>query len=213
MLEDLKKSIMFWFETPDGSDERDDVWSDFHVFSGDWIELKNRLDRYESPNVPSIYSDHKYIFKANMGLGGPEETYYEQKIDNGEFASHMYASEKLPSGRGELKIKVEISADPPQGENDFCHVDYITRTLIRYDISNGIEFLPRILAYPLNRFFKWAFVKYIAEEMVERDGEYAIERTTEYSNYVRKYHGEEPLQTKTRQTEFKPMPEEGIFFQ
>jgi hypothetical protein len=48
--------------------------------------------------------------------------------------------------------------------------------------------------------------------MVERDGEYARERTAEYFQYLRQYHGEEPTQEKTRRADFNPLPEEGVFF-
>jgi hypothetical protein len=48
--------VAFWFRTPepDKKDE-DNIWRDFHLFDGEWVELVNRLEWYESPNVPSIY--------------------------------------------------------------------------------------------------------------------------------------------------------------
>jgi len=106
--------------------------------------------------------------------------------------------------------------DTDHEEHEYEHRDNIWSDLHLFDnewvlIQNRLEW--RFLAYPINRFFKWAFVKYIGEELIDRDGEYARERTTEYFQYLRKYHGEEPTQTKTRQAEFKPVPEEGIFFQ
>lgn len=209
------KQVNYWFSTPDPKGhEPDNVWRDFEVFSGDWIKIQNRLDRYESPNVPSIYEDHKYIFKQNMGMRRPEEVFYSQNVDTNEFSSDIEATDNLPSGKGEIKILTDIGTNyEPSGENNFCGVDYMVTTYINYDIPNGIEFLPRIVARPLNQFFKWAYLKFLAEEMVERDSEYAIEKTTEYFQYLRKYHGEEPIQTKSRQAEYKPVPEEGIFFQ
>lgn len=214
--ENLKESILYWFfeaPTPD-EDHDDNIWHDFHLFDGHWLEIQNRMDWYESPNVPKIYEEHKYIFKQNMDMGRPEETYYYQNVDSGEFSSTMECEESLPSGLGDIKIITDIKTkSPPSGENDFCMVEYHVTTEIRYDIPKGITFLPRIIARPLNRFFKWAFMKHIGHETVERDGEYAIERTTEYFQYIRKYHGEEPIQTKTRQADFQPMPEEGVFFQ
>lgn len=212
----LKESILYWFfemPTP-GDDEDDNIWHDFHLFDGHWLEIQNRMDWYESPNVPTIYTEHKYIFKQNMDMGRPEETYYYENVDSGEFKSTMECDESLPSGLGDLKIITDIKTkSPPSGENDFCMAEYHVTTEIKYDIPNGITFLPRIIARPLNRFFRWAFMKHIGHETVERDGEYAIERTTEYFQYIRKYHGEEPIQTKTRQADFQPMPEEGVFFQ
>lgn len=211
----IASALNYWFGFPEPDDDpADNVWSDFHIFDGHWIKIQNRRDWYESPNVPGIYEDHKYIFNQNMSMGKPEETYYKENIDNGGFESNMIAIEDLPSGRGKLKINTHITTkNPPSGENDFCMVSYVVDTYIKYDIPNGIKFLPRIIARPLNRFFKWAFLHHIGEEMVEYDGEYARERTTEYTQYIRKYHGEEPTQTKTRQATYKPSFEEGIFFQ
>lgn len=209
----VRKSLEYWFGFPDGSG-KDNIWSDFHIFDGEWIHIQNRREWYESPNVPGIYEDHKNIMKQNMGMGRPEENFFKQNIDDEGFASTMIAIEGLPSGRGEVKIETNIDTkNPPSGENNFCMVEYVVNTYIKYNIPNGVTFLPRIIARPLNRFFKWAFFNYIGEEMVEYDGEYARERTTEYAQYVRKYHGEEPTQTKTRQAEYKPSFEDGIFFQ
>ncbi len=216
-LSNLKDSILYWFfERPNpDEDEDDNIWHDFHLFDGEWIEIQNRMDWYESPKVPRIYRDHKYIFKQNMDMGRPDETFYSQNVDSNEFHSVMEADEDLPSGGwGRLKIITDIQTkSPPSGENDFCMVEYHVTTQIKYEMPKGITFLPRFIARPLNRFFRWAFMKHIGHDTVDRDGEYAIERTTEYFQYVRKYHGEEPIQTKTRQAEFKPMPEEGVFFQ
>lgn len=213
----LPDSIQYWMGLPDPKENHDDnIWHHFHVFDDEWVDVQNRMEWYDSPNVPSIYTDHKYIFKQNMGMGKPEETYYEQNIDSGDFKTSMEVTESLPSGigGGEMKIEVEINTlNPPSGENNFCLVAYTVDTKVKYDVTQGVRFLPRFLANPLNRFFKWAFMQYIAEDMVDRDGEYAIERTTEYFQYLRKYHGEEPTQTKSRQTEFTPLPEDGVFFQ
>lgn len=211
----IEKSLNYWFGFPDPDEESaDNVWEHFHIFDGEWIDIQNRKEWYESPNVPDIYASHKYIFKQNMGMSRPEETFYKQNVDNGEFASDMYSTESLPSDRGKLKITTEIvTKSPPSGENDFCMVEYFVTTSIKYDMPKGVTFLPRIVARPLNRFFKWAFLNFIGEEIVEYDGEYARERTTEYLQYIRKYHGEEPTQTKTRQAVYKPSFEDGIFFQ
>ena len=211
----LTSRLNYWFGFPEPDEhEPDNIWSRFHIFDNQWIKIYNRKDWYESPNVPAIYEDHKYIFNQNMSMGKPEETYYKQNVDNGAFESIMEVSEELPSGKGEVKIETHITTkNAPSGENDFCMVEYLVDTYIKYDMPNGITFLPRIIARPLNRFFKWAFLNFIGEEIVEYDGEYARERTTEYMQYVRKYHGEEPTQTKTRQAAYKPSFEDGIFFQ
>lgn len=216
VIDGIPDSITYWFALP-GPGGEDNIWHHFHLFDGHWVDVQNRMEWYESPNVPTIYTDHKYIFKQNMGMGRPEETYYEENADSGDFKSEMEVTEDLPSGigDGEMKIEVEINTlSPPSGENDFCLVSYTVDTQVKYGgVPQGVKFLPRFLANPLNRFFKWAFMQFIAEEMVDRDGEYAIERTREYFQYLRKYHGEEPTQTKSRQAEFTPLPEDGIFFQ
>ena len=209
-------NLKYWFETPKPKDnDADNIWSDFHIFDGHWIKIYNRGDWYESPNVPGIYEDHKFIFNQNMSLSKPEETYYKENIDDGGFESNMIAIENLPSGdKGKLKINTHLTTKyPPSGENDFAMVEYVVDTYIKYDVPNGVKFLPRIIARPINRFFKWAYLKFIGEEIVEYDGEYARERTTEYMQYIRKYHGEEPTQTKTRQAVYKPAFEDGVFFQ
>lgn len=215
MMDKIRSGLVYWLSPPDPSDDPDDnIWHDFHIFDGHWIEIKNRLEWYESPNLPTIYEDHKYIMKQNMGMSRPEETFYQQNVDTNLFKSNMYAEEGLPSGKGKLRLETNIGTKvPPSGDNDFGMAEYLVKTKIKYDIPNGVEFLPRIIARPLNRFFKWAFLKYIGEEMVDRDGEYALEKTKEYYNYIRKYHGEEPIQSKSRQSEFRPSPEEGVFFQ
>lgn len=215
IAERFEEGLKYWFSPPKPhEDEEDNIWHDFHIFDGEWIEIQNRVDWYESPNLPSIYEDHKYIMKQNMGMSRPEETYYQQNIDTNLFKSDMYADDDLPSGRGQVRIETEIwTKTPPSGENDFGMVEYLVRTNISYNIPNGVTFLPRILARPLNKFFRWAFVKFIGEEMVERDGEYALEKAREYYDYIRKYHGEEPIQTKSRRAEFEPAIKEGVFFQ
>lgn len=215
LLGPIGESIGYWLDSPDPEHDHDDnVWEDFHVFEGDWIQIQNRMEWYESPNVPSIYEDHKYIFKQNMGFGRPEETFYKQNVDSNDFRSDMDVVTDLPSERGQMRIKVRISTGyPPSGENDFAMAEYVVDTEIRYDIPNGATFLPRFIARPLNEIYARIFFRYIGEEMVERDGEYAIEKTREYFQYIRKYHGEEPIQTKSRQAEFTPMPKEGKFFE
>lgn len=210
LSESIMENLHYWLNSPDSGD----VWDHFHLFQEHWVTIQHRLEWYESPNVSGIYTEHKYIMR-NIDASRPEETYYEENIDNGEFASQMYSDVDLPSGKGKCRIDVEIEAlSPPSGENDFGMVEYAVETKIKYDdMQNGITFLPRILAVPLNQLFKKAFLNIIGEEMVERDGEFAREKTTEYFQYLRRYHGEEPTQTKTKQSEFKPVPEEGVFFQ
>jgi hypothetical protein len=209
------EKLAYWFRTPDpGSDHEDNIWSDFHIFDGGWVELVNRLDWYESPNVPTIYEEHKYLMKENMNMTRPFEKYFYQHKDSGDFESKMHCPMPLPSGRGKYRITPRIrTKSPPEGENNFCLVEYWTVLEMKYSMPQGVDFLPRFVARPLNRFFKWAFLKYIGEEMIEYDGEYAREKMMEYTRYVRKYHGEEPTQTKTRQAHFEPDPEEGTFFQ
>lgn len=211
----LTDGFKYWFGFPDPDNrDEDNIWEDFHLFDGHWIELQNRRDWYQSPNVPSIYEDHKYIFNQNMSMAKPEERYFKQNVDNGKFRSHMVVGEELPSGKGELRIKTKIrTKSAPSGENNFCMVQYRVFTEIKYDMPQGVVFLPRIISRPLNQFFKSAFLRYIGEEIIEYDSEYARERSTEYFQYLRKYHGEEPIQSKSRQAEFKPMPEDGVFFQ
>jgi hypothetical protein len=224
----LSKYILPWLHTPGtykvGEDghyeeenfkEADDVWSDFHLFHDEWIEVMNKKEWYDSPNVPQIYTDHKKIVKQNMGLSRPFETFYYENADNGDFTSEMYVpGGDLPSGNGELRIEIDIDTqNPPSGENDACLVEYFVSGKIKYDVPGGIDFLPRFIAYPLNRFFKWAYLENMAEEQIEYDGEYARERINEYFQYIRKYHGEEPLQSKSRQAVFKPSVEDGVFFQ
>ena len=219
----LGKHILPWFHTPNTYkndyeerkfEHRDDTWHHFELFNGKWHEIQNRVEWYESPKIPRIYKDHVYIFKQNMDMGRPDETYYEENVDSRSFKSTIEKEGDLPSDRGKLRIKSTLNTKtPPSGENDFAMVEYFVSTELKYDIPSGIENLPRFIAYPLNRFFRWAFTAFIVHEMVDYDGEYAREKTTEYFQYLRKYHGEEPTQTKTRQSEFEPIPEEGIFFQ
>lgn len=227
-------SMMAWLRTPDPDEdkdrehweyerfgEKDDVWSDFHLFHGDWIEVINKKEWYESPHVPQIYTDHKKILKQNMQLTRPFESWYQQKVDSGDFGSKMNvggegtSSLDLPSGNGKYKIEIEISlpGGPPSGENDACLVEYFVKGSIQYDVPGGVTFLPRFVAYPLNSFFKWAFLEFIAEEQIEYDGEFVREKINEYFQYLRKYHGEEPMQAKSRQAVFEPSVEDGVFFQ
>ena len=202
-------------------EEKDDVWSDFHLFHGDWIEVINKKEWYDSPHVPQIYTDHKKILKQNMQLTRPFESWYQQKVDTGDFGSKMNVGGEgssnldLPSGNGKYKIEIEISlpGGPPSGENDACLVEYFVKGSIQYDVPGGVTFLPRFIAYPLNSFFKWAFLEFIAEEQIEYDGEFVREKINEYFQYLRKYHGEEPMQAKSRQAVFEPSVEDGVFFQ
>lgn len=207
----LKK--IFGFPNPDSNDI-DNVWSDMHVFNNEWTLVQNRMEWYESPNVPQIYQDHKYIFDKNMELEKPDEKYYYQNVDSDDFESDMIMESGLPSGRGDMRFKVKIRTKyAPSGENNFAMVSYIVDTEIKYDMPKGVKLLPRFLALPLNFTYRWLFMHVIAEEMLERDGEYAIEKTREYYQYLRKYHGEEPTQSKSRQAEFTPIPNDGIFFE
>lgn len=216
------RNILPWIHSPgtysdDEEEERfersDNIWSDFHLFDDNWVEIMNKVEWYQSPNVPTIYAEHKYVFR-NIDMGRPYEEFYFQDVGTGEFESKMSNTDGLPSGKGELKLTPTIGTKaPPEGENDFGFVEYQVELEISYDMPSGITFLPRFLAYPLNRFFKWAFIHYIGEEMIEYDGEYAREKLYEYFEYIRKYHGEEPMQSKTREAHFKPSVEEGVFFQ
>ena len=218
----LQKSIMPWFRRPgkyksdfeeEKFSEADNIWSNFHLFDHHWIRISNKVEWYESPNVPKIYEEHKYIFR-NIDLGRPYETRYMQNIDSGEFLAEMENTGDLPSGKGQFKIEPHIETkSPPSGENDFAMVEYDVDARITYDMPDGVSLLPRILAYPLNKFYKWAFIKFIGEEMIEHDGEFARQKLIEYFEYIRKYHGEEPVQSKTREASFKPAVEDGIFFQ
>lgn len=224
--------ILAWFKTPDPSrdrmewevekfGERDDTWSDFHLFHGEWVEIINKKEWYESPHVPQIYTDHKKILKQNMQLTRPFESWYAERMSDGDFESRMNVGGEgtgdlaLPSENGFYKIEIEISlpGGPPSGENDACLVEYFVKGSIKYDIPDGITFLPRIIAYPLNKFFKWAFLEFVGEEQIEYDGEFTREKINEYFQYLRKYHGEEPLQAKSRQAEFRPSVDNGVFFQ
>lgn len=223
------EKLLAWFKTPDPEEkkgrpdweyekfgERDDVWSGFELFHGDWVELMNKKEWYDAPHVPQIYKDHKKITRQNMEMDGrPFETFYYENADTHEFESNMWVEDgDLPSGNGKLRLYIEIgSKNPPSGENDACLVEYFVKARMKYNVPQGIDFLPRFLAYPLNRFFKWAFFQFIAEDQIEYDGEYAVERVNEYFQYLRKYHGEEPLQAKSRQAVFKPAVDEGVFFQ
>lgn len=193
--------------------EADDVWHHEEIFDGDKHLIESAIEWYESPNVPTIYTDHKYIFNQNMGMGKPEEKYYEQNVDSDDFKSEMHIGEGLPSNRGSLKIETTVKTkSSPSGENNFAMVDYSVKLFISYDRVNGIRWLPRFLANPLNSLFRYYFVRYIGEEMLEYDIEYSRERLIEYFDYLRKYHGEEPVQTKSRQEHFKT-PFEGTFFE
>lgn len=148
-----------------------------------------------------------------MDMGKPFETYYEQNVDDGNFRSNMKADESLPSDRGNVIIKTDIKTkSAPSGENNFAMVDYSAELYIEYKRISGIEWLPRILANPLNRMFRYYFIRYIGEEMLQYDIEYSRERLREYFDYIRKYHGEEPVQTKSRQAHFKT-PYDGLFFE
>ena len=217
-------SIKDWYtdEMKEKFGKGDDVWRDFHLFHGDWIQITNKKEWYDSPNVPQIYGDHKKILKQNMQLTRPFETWYAERLDDGDFESHMNvggegsSSLSLPSGNGKYKIEIEIGlpAGAPSGENDAATVEYFVKAHLKYtEIPDGVDFLPRFIAYPLNSFFKSVFLQFIAEEQIEYDGEFVREKVNEYFQYLRKYHGEEPLQAKSRQAAFKPAVEDGVFFQ
>lgn len=208
--------LTYWFMRPKPKgDDRDDIWHEDPVFNSGKVEVSNRVEWYESPNVPSIYKDHKHIFKKHMDMGRPMEKYYYQNVDSNEFRSQMEISGgDLPSDLGEYEIHTRIrTKSPPSGENDFALVEYYAQVFIEYHLPQGITILPRILSRPLNRFFRWAFVRYIAREAMEEDGEFARQKLTEYFQYLRKYHGEEPVQTKTRLEEAPEIPDDGTFFE
>lgn len=219
--------LIGWMRTPDPSRSKgrpdweedkfakDDIWRNFHLFHDEWIEIINKKEWYDSPHVPQIYTDHKKIVKRNMGMNRPFEYFYFEHADSSSFESQMHIEDNgLPSGNGNFRLDVDIETqNPPSGENDACLVEYFVKGEVTYDIPQGIDFLPRFIAYPLNRFFKWAYLEFLAEEQIEYDGEYAQERVNEYFQYLRKYHGEEPIQTKSRQAVFKPSVEDGVFFQ
>jgi hypothetical protein len=210
---------LYWFRTPNpDEDENDDIWSDHPVFNNGDIEVTNRVEWYESPNVPSVYQDHKHIFTKNMDLTRPEEKYYFQNVDSNEFRSKMKVGDEnfghleLPSELGKFYIKIRIrTKTPPSGENEAALVEYFAQVFVKHEAPQGITILPRIFARPINRFFVWAFKRYIGEEAIEEDAEHARQQLTQYFQYLRKYHGEEPVQTKTRLEEPPETPEEGKF--
>jgi len=218
----FERNIMPWIHRPgtyesDHEKEKfkhsDNIWSHFHIFDNEWIEIMNKVEWYNSPNVPKIYKEHKFVFR-NIDMGRPYEEFYYEHQDSGEFEAVMSNTERLPSDKGDLKLAPTIGTKaPPSGENDFTFVEYNVKLEIKYDMPGGVTFLPRFMAYPMNRFFKWAFIKFLGEEIIEYDGEYAREKLYEYFQYIRKYHGEEPLQSKTREAHFEPAVEEGKFFQ
>jgi hypothetical protein len=222
----LKKNVLTWLKTPDPYKkkgrpeweyekfEKDNVWHEFHLFNNEWVEIVNRLEWYDAPHVPQIYESHKKICRELMEMERPFESFYKENVDSGGFESHMHVEEELPSENGEFRLEMVLETkNAPSGENDACLIEYFVKGKIRYDIPKGIDFLPRIIAYPLNRFFKYAYYKWIGEEQVEYDGEYAREKVTEYFQHIRKYHGEEPIQAKSRQAKFQPVVEDGVFFQ
>ena len=210
----------YWFRTSDPhSNEEDDIWEDHPVFNSGEIEITNRVEWYESPHVPSIYKDHKHIFKKQMDLVRPEETYFYQNVDSNEFRSKMtigngnFGNPELPSELGHFFIKIRIrTKTPPSGENDFALVEYFSQVFVEYHAPQGITNLPRFISRPINKFFAWAFNSYIGEDAIEEDADYARQQLTEYFQYLRKYHGEEPVQTKTRLEEPPGVPEDGTFF-
>ena len=219
----ILRKIFSWFNTPGsyGSEweeerfeERDDIWAEEHLLDSGWQEIQNKVEWYESPQVITIYEEHKYIFNTNMEIEKPHEKFYYQNVGSDDFESIMIVTEDLPSGLGELKLKTDISTQtPPSGDNEFANVEYFVTLEVRYNrLPSGITFLPRILAHPLNGFFKRLYENNILEEEVEYDLEYARERMMEYYDYIRKYHGEEPVQTKTTREEYEP-GNEGPFFQ
>ena len=216
MLEGLKP----WFhfvgtygseEERERFEESDDIWSDFEIFQ-DWTTITNRVEWYQSPHAPTIYEDHKYVFR-NIDMGRPYEKYYVQDKTDDSFESIMYEDHELPSGRGDLRIETHLTTKaPPSGDNDFTFIEYDVDLKLKYTIPGGVT-LPRILAYPLNSAFKELFLMFIGEDMVERDAEFAREKFLQYWQYIRKYHGEEPAQSQTRRTEYEPAFDQGVFFQ
>lgn len=207
--------VLYWFRLPKpGEDHDDDIWGHHPVFNQGWVKIKNRLEWYESPHIVEIYEDHKKIFDINMGINQPTENFYFEHVDKGGFRSQLESTGELPSGLGEFKIHSRIRTQtPPSGDNNFGLVEYSVTLSVEYSAPEGVKWLPRILARPLNNFFKWAYVQYVAEELLHHDGEYAQEKLNEYFQYLRKYHGEEPLQSKTRQELYEPPTEEGTFFE
>lgn len=215
--------LLCWFHFPgteksEWEEERfheiDDIWHHEEIFSGEKFLVENKTEWYESPNVPSVYAEHKYIFNNNMGISKPFEKYYEQNVDSGGFRSTLVADDHLPSGRGKLTIETDIKTkSPPSGDNNFAMVDYSVELFVEYDLPDGIKFLPRFLAHPLNKLFQRYFLNYIGEEMLEYDIEYARERLIEYYEYIRKYHGEEPVQTRSRRESFEPGTDNRTFFE
>ena len=214
--------VACYFHTPgtsntDWEDEKfssaDSVWHHDEIFNGDEHLIESTTEWYESPNVVTVYTDHKYIFNQNMSMDKPTEKYYEQNVDTDEFKSNMIAEESLPSQRGKLKIDTTVKTKaPPSGENNFALMDYSVKLFIKYNTVDGIDWLPRIIANPLNSMFRYYFIRFIGEEMLEYDIEYSRERVVEYFQYLRKYHGEEPVQTRTSQQSFET-PFEGTFFE
>ena len=224
----FEKNILPWIHRPgtyqvedeegnniekDRFKERDNIWSDFHIFNGEWIKIMQKKEEYNSPHVPDLYEAHKTIY-GNIGLDSPYEESYKENQDSGKFTSEMSSTGDLSSGKGEFKLSTKVKCkSPPEGENNFAKVEYDADIEIKYSMPGGITFLPRILAYPLNKFFRWAFTQYVGEDMIEYDGEYARQKLLDYFQYLRKYHGEEPLQSRTRESKFKPAVEDGVFFQ
>ncbi|MFB6144339.1 MAG: hypothetical protein ABEJ98_03440 [Candidatus Nanohaloarchaea archaeon] len=209
IIDSIRSKIGSWMERPEGN-----IWEGEQLYDGEWVEIQSRAEWYESPNVTGIYSSQGEIFGQMMELGSPEETYYSQNIDSGSFESKFHVTGDTPSGRGELKLSVDFeTVSPPSGENDFAMVEYFVKTEMRYDMPSGITSLPRIIADPLNRLFKEAFENQIGDDMIKYDAEYARQRSEEYFQYLRKYHGEEPVQSKKTEAVFKPVPEQGVFFQ
>lgn len=206
--------ILYWFRFPKpGEDHDDDPWHHNPIFTGDWVKVKNRKEWYESPHIVSIYEDHKKILNVNMEMSKPIERYYFQHVDNGGFRSVMTSDGDLPSSIGDYRIHTRLRTKaPPSGENNFGLIEYSTTLQVKYNPPEGITKLPRILARPLNQFFKWAYLKWIGEEVMEHDSEFAQEQLNTYFQYLRRYHGEEPLQSKTRQELYKPPTDEGTFF-
>lgn len=205
----LKEKVSGLMERPD-----DDIWEDEQLYDGEWVEIQSRAEWYESPNVTGIYGSQGEILGQMMELGSPEETYYSQNIDSGSFESKFHVTGDVPSGKGEIKLSVDFeTVSPPSGENDFAMVEYFVKTEMKYDMPSGITSLPRIIADPLNSLFKKAFKNQIGDDMIQYDAEYARHRSEEYFQYLRKYHGEEPVQSKKNEAVFKPVPEEGVFFQ
>ncbi|MFB6192688.1 MAG: hypothetical protein ABEK00_00380 [Candidatus Nanohaloarchaea archaeon] len=211
--------LMCWLHHPgtyetdyeeDKFEDSDDLWGN-PVFGGDWVEIQTKVESYESPNVVTIYEDHGNILEE-IGLGSPSESFYYENLDNGEFESEMESTADLPSGKGEMKLTINPETKyPPSDDNEFALIDYWVQLEVSFDFPDGVDWMPRIFAYPLNKFLKKWFVSQLGGRMVGYDMEFAREKLMDYFDSLRKYHGEEPVQTKTLDGQYSDLEEP--FFQ